>query len=283
MDLQENLNAVGLRRVSQSIASLSESSIRFDTALVNEDDLEIGTSKIGGSPDLPPDTPWPKWKERPLSFLAQINLAELTEFEPSELLPPSGILSFFYDSEQETWGFDPNDVGSWRTIFCTEPRSDLVRHNLVDDIPEYARFPACNLSFYQENTIPPIDTILIDSLKLTKQEQYAYFDFRHAYEESLGGVVHRILGHPDPIQDNMRLECQLVSHGLYTGDASAFQHPRRKELESGSLDWRLLFQLDSDDNAEMMWGDMGRLYFWIQKDALEIRDFERVWMILQCG
>jgi uncharacterized protein YwqG len=282
MNLQESLDAAGLGRVSQSIVSFSEPSIRFDTTQVNEDSLDIGTSKAGGNPDLPPGTPWPKWEERPMCFLAQINLAELAQFEASELLPSSGVLSFFYDSEQGTWGFDPNDIGSWKAIYSEESGSSLVRCNLPDDLPKYARFPTCSLSFYQENTVPPFDSMVIGSLGLSEQEQYAYFDFYDAYEEGHGAITHRILGHPDPIQGNMQLECQLVSHGLYTGDASAYQHPRRKELEPGSLDWRLLLQLDSDDKAGMMWGDAGQLYFWIQEAALKACDFERVWMILQC-
>jgi uncharacterized protein YwqG len=54
-------------------------------------------------------------------------------------------------------------------------------------------------------------------------------------------------------------------------------------LENGRSDWLLLFQLDSDDAAKMMWGDAGRLYFWITKQDLARRDFSNVWMILQCS
>ncbi|HUT87622.1 MAG TPA: YwqG family protein [Candidatus Heimdallarchaeota archaeon] len=90
-------------------------------------------------------------------------------------------------------------------------------------------------------------------------------------------------GHPDPIQGDMQLDCQLTSHGLYTGDATGYEDPRRAELEKGATDWQLLLQIDSDeDNAGMMWGDMGRLYFWIRKDDLKKRAFENVWMVLQC-
>ena len=59
----------------------------------------------------------------------------------------------------------------------------------------------------------------------------------------------------------MDLECQLVSHGLYCGDASGYQATRAKELEAGRQDWILLLQLDTDDDAGMIWGDGGMLYF----------------------
>lgn len=31
-----------------------------------------------------------------------------------------------------------------------------------------------------------------------------------------------------------------------------------------------------------MWGDCGRVYFWIQQDDLKKRKFGNVWLILQC-
>ncbi|MBN2239580.1 MAG: DUF1963 domain-containing protein [Dehalococcoidales bacterium] len=40
---------------------------------------------------------------------------------------------------------------------------------------------------------------------------------------------------------------------------------------------------NSDDDTGMMWGDAGKLYFWIKKDDLKNADFTDVWMILQCG
>jgi uncharacterized protein YwqG len=31
-----------------------------------------------------------------------------------------------------------------------------------------------------------------------------------------------------------------------------------------------------------MWGDAGRIYFWIQEQDLKNRDFAKVWLVLQC-
>lgn len=42
-------------------------------------------------------------------------------------------------------------------------------------------------------------------------------------------------------------------------------------------------QIDSDDEADMMWGDVGRLYYWLTADALARRDWASSWMILQCS
>lgn len=33
----------------------------------------------------------------------------------------------------------------------------------------------------------------------------------------------------------------------------------------------------------MMWGDVGRLYYWIRREDLAQRRFDKVWLVLQCG
>jgi uncharacterized protein YwqG len=94
---------------------------------------------------------------------------------------------------------------------------------------------------------------------------------------------HQLLGYPDQIQGNMQLECQLVTHGLYCGDTSGYRDPRAAELAAGAGDWRLLFQLGTDeDGLGVMWGDVGKLYFWIRRQDLASRRFEAAWTILQC-
>ncbi|MCA9404210.1 MAG: DUF1963 domain-containing protein, partial [Candidatus Omnitrophica bacterium] len=93
----------------------------------------------------------------------------------------------------------------------------------------------------------------------------------------------QMFGYPNPIQqDMMQLECQLVTNGLYCGDTSGYENPRALELAKGKDDWVLLFQLDEHPPSEMVWGDAGMLYFWIRKQDLAERRFERTWMILQC-
>jgi uncharacterized protein YwqG len=80
----------------------------------------------------------------------------------------------------------------------------------------------------------------------------------------------------------MQLECQLTSQGLNYGDASENNDLIAKDLKASASDWVLLLQLDSDDDVEMMWGDMGRLYFWIRESSLPSKRFDELWTILQC-
>ena len=91
-----------------------------------------------------------------------------------------------------------------------------------------------------------------------------------------------MLGHPDEIQGDMKLECQLVTNGLYCGDSTGYEDPRAAELEADASDWRLLLQVASDEDAGAMWGDLGRLYYWIRDQDLRRGAFDASWLVLQC-
>jgi uncharacterized protein YwqG len=99
-----------------------------------------------------------------------------------------------------------------------------------------------------------------------------------------GNSLNKLLGHSDNIQGPMEPECQLVTNGLYCGNASAYHDPRAKKLAKHAYDWVLLFQVDSeDDKTGMMWGDVGILYFWIKAEDLKNKQFDNCWFILQCS
>ena len=59
---------------------------------------------------------------------------------------------------------------------------------------------------------------------------------------------------------------------------------RHRELMTGSSDWRLLLQVDSSESETgMMWGDLGRIYFWMRETDLRDGNWSSSWLVLQCG
>lgn len=68
-------------------------------------------SHIGGDPNLPADTPWPERNGRRLALLARVSLSEVQQAQRLTWLPPDGALLFFYDVDEQPWGFDPKDRG----------------------------------------------------------------------------------------------------------------------------------------------------------------------------
>jgi uncharacterized protein YwqG len=127
---------------------------------------------------------------------------------------------------------------------------------------------------------------LPDDLPEVKYGTDAYEAYRRLCEELTeggGSTHHRVLGHPQLIQNPMELECQLASNGVYCGNSEGYQSDQAKVLEQGAADWRLLLQIDTDEEGPgWMWGDVGRLYFWLRSQDLTSLRFDNVWLIFQC-
>src|SRR5436309_15893649 len=106
--------AAGLTRQLKDVDVLARPSIRLLTTPFEESSLQVGVSKLGGLPDLPAGTPWPEWNGLPQSFIAQIHLDDLHSYDVQQILPRHGMLWFFYDALQQTFGASPEDAGGWR-------------------------------------------------------------------------------------------------------------------------------------------------------------------------
>jgi uncharacterized protein YwqG len=276
-DFRERLERAGLSYWADQIIALDRPSIRLRSEPL-DGFVPLGTSRLGGDPDLPASASWPEWKGKPLCFVAQIALGELPRV-PDQDLPADGLLAFFYDAEQQVWGFDPADRGGWRVLW-SEPHIRLERRPASDGVPANARYRPCQLTPTVELTHASPEEADIERLGMPRDEWFRYAEL---FDEEDVTPIHRLLGHPQPVQGGMQLECQLVTNGLYCGDASAYQDPRASTLRPGAVDWRLLLQIDSDDEAGMMWGDDGRLYYWITAGALARRDWESTWLVLECS
>ena len=235
-----------------------------------------GSSRLGGKPDGPPLADWPKRNGAPLAFLCQLDLSEIRRAGGPDWLPADGSLLFFYDADEQPWGFDPADRDGWRVIHV--PSGELK-----DEAPPRPIFPEKRLSAHSSQSLPQAnsDRIGVSLQELSDKEFDALFD---ASDEHYGRFpAHQVGGYASPIQgDDMELEAQLVSNGIYCGDPEGYQGPRAEDLKSGAEDWVLLLQLDSDDDVDMMWGDGGRLYFWIREQDARRADFGNVWLVLQC-
>ena len=278
--LRRRLGDVGLRDHAAALVSLIEPAVRLVPDATDGSPAIIGATKLGGCPDLAPGTEWPSFQGVPQSFIAQINLGEVAGMAGTEVLPDSGLLSFFYDAEQRIWGFDPADRGGWRVLHTIE--ADLVRVAFPADLRDHGRYQERRLRPRIETTFAPWASSDLERLGLESSQVDAYLAVvDEVYSND--GEIHRLLGHPDPIQGDMQLECQLTSNGLYCGDASGYEDARAPTLQRGAVNWRLLLQIGSDEGAGMCWGDAGCLYFWLHRDDLAARRFDAAWCILQCS
>jgi uncharacterized protein YwqG len=238
-----------------------------------------GNSWIGGRPSLPDDFNWPHWKGKPLAFLAQIDLAEVRSAGGPDWLPDRGLLAFFYDAEQSTWGFSPEDIGSWRVVHTDVRAPRPLAPPASADTIEYGRR---KVAMVLDRSLPTTDRVGVRPFDLSEEE---WQEVEAAIENMRppSSLDHQIGGWPYPIQnDSMELEAQLASNGIDCGEPSNYRTARAEALAAGASEWKLLLQLDSDDDLNMMWGDSGILYFWAREAEARAGDFSKVWMILQC-
>lgn len=237
---------------------------------------KAGHSRFGGTPLMTAE--WPTWDDKPLAFLGLLDLADFTGVETGLDLPPSGFLNFFYEAEeQQAWGYDPAHVDGWRAIYA-EPGA---AHEVVPP-PGTQSFDPVWLEVKQSVSVPDPGESVLDQLRGRSADELHVLHEELQEEGWPSGTLHQVGGWPGIAQNPIWLECQLAANGIYVGDSEGYADPRVADLEAGAVEWQLLFQVDTDDAAGWMWGDVGMLYFAIRQSDLERRRFDRTWMILQC-
>ncbi len=77
--LKDMLDQAGLATKYEIIQKYHSPAIKLSTKLIKTKTFrkDLGKTQFGGWPDLPKGSQWPMWQNRPMSFLAQINLAEM--------------------------------------------------------------------------------------------------------------------------------------------------------------------------------------------------------------
>ena len=231
-------------------------------------------SYFGGEPKLPPGSAWPTSAGgAQLQFLASIDLQSVAAVLVIDWLPNTGRLLFFYDTDAQPWGFDPRDRGGWAVVYA--------EGGAAPGAAGPAKLPTRFVSPKRIDSLPSYERPEVESLALPEPQSEWLIDFgADVYGDA---PRHQMGGYPQPIQgDGMELECQLASNGINVGDPSGYKDPRAAALEAGAADWRLLLQVDSDDEIDVMWGDAGTIYFWIREDDARARRFDRIWLVLQC-
>lgn len=251
-------------------------------------------SKFGGKPALPAGFEWPRYEAadeegetaaRPLSFLCQINLREVSAYDTENLLPKTGLLLFFYEQESGCWGFDPEDDGCSR-VFYFEDVDKLSATALPLDLKEEYVVKEYDLAFSSKPSYPSYEELEYHSDAICDWDDYDEAVENKGYE--INNERHKLLGYADPIQSEMLTECERTMRGLYCGNAESYRKTSKeeaREIEEAARDWTLLFQMASieDEDFELMFGDLGDLYFYIRKQDLKERHFDKAWLILQCG
>ncbi|WP_165248398.1 DUF1963 domain-containing protein [Paludisphaera soli] len=256
----------GLESRRGEIESLARPAFAIVTSAAGDDEPPVGSTRIGGRPDLDDSTEWPRHEDgRPMTFLAQINLDELPEGADRGPLPPRGLLSIFSAwGRQDEDGADPlppdgEPTPEWTCIFHFRDPSGLRRRSTPDGVNDFPAAPGVIVpivSLPQDPEEPDVEALGWDE---------ATWDAFSGLLCSYDFLQARRVGRP--------LHNQLLGYASFIQGFDPAAGEGR----------RLLFQLGSDDEAAMCWGDGGCLYFFADPEARARGDFSRVESAYQCN
>ncbi len=257
-----------LEPVAEQIRKLAVPSVSL-MAAPSAFPLSLTASKFGGTPYLPKGSSWPMCPSgKPMTFVGQLNFKEIFNIAASrnqELppdMPPKGILSFFYDMETMMPGFEKDSDKHCRFFWDPEPVEQIMM-----PVPEQFDAPIeCKL-------IPSVRMSLPSSSDRAFGLHDVSDDVQEEYDQLRAGILltpaHQILGYAAIIQDDP----------CYWASRSRVGH----ELGGDKKPWRLLWQIDTDENASgFMWGDLGTFYILIMDEDLKNRRFDRLQFGWQC-
>lgn len=250
-------------------------------------------TKIGGKPDLPPDFEWYYYEgtdyrdvkaNRPLSFMAQINCAEIKKYDKDNLLPEKGMLYFFYELMTMEWGFSPESKDCAKVFYYDGDLSELKQTDFPDDLDEECIIPEIAVDFQTFRDIPDYCETRLEIDDDEFDEFIEEYDDKR-YENFPDDTRIKLLGYADTIQNCMQYECEYNSRGYSVGSGiPEISEDEKADIRNHLQDWILLFQMGTIEigNFELMFGDCGRIYFWIRKDDLKNRNFDNIQLVLQC-
>jgi hypothetical protein len=211
----------------------------------------VGSSRFGGIPDLPRDCPWPELDGELMTFIAQINLADVSRVRSP--LPRKGRLYFFVGEVHTLCTVTEviySDVhGARLTPTPPPPGKPYVDPYIMHGrkpTPFGKRFPGCfdpdPISLKPYFSLPPADEWYWPDDEFLER----MFDLDSAALFSCS----RLLGYPNHLLNTLN---------------DGFERPLDQ--------WRLLLQVDSV--GQMLWADAGALCFFIKHGDLARGDFTR--------
>lgn len=201
-------------------------------------------SHFGGQPYFEKGEEWIKTDDgKPLEFIFQL-------FNNDEIELPKSIklIQFFYDWDEFPW--DTNDKG-WRVKIYETLNIDKIQH--IEKPAELDKSKFCEIKFTTVKSLPDWEGIEIYNSKAS--ELSCVLDESEPWG-SYQKVVEKLVGEQD-------YQSQLGGYPKWVQGEST---PKNSKDES----MKLLFQLDSEDNAGLMWGDVGLIYVFYDEETKQI-------------
>lgn len=243
------------------------------------------SSKIGGKPYLPKQEKWfcvdDGETSYPLSFVAQVNLEEVAKHDVEHVLPPRGMLYFFYDFMDESIGCYPKDKNHFKVLYYEGNMSELEQKEYPKELEEDFCIPEIPMRFSTRYEVPMCEEYNEITGKKVDYDDYNYVVESVGLDHDHDQEIFKLLGYADLCQGSMLTICEMVCNGISCGNFDYI--PLKPQYADKASEWILLFQVDviSNSEFELMIGDCGRLYYYIRKDDLMNKRFDKCWFMTQ--
>ena len=285
------VDGVARQHLEEDIANrwlgLTRPAIHFTTAGEGDHPLV----RLRGRPLAPADFSWPEWEGHgPLSYIAGLDLQAVAGagLEHGLPLPDTGWLHFFYfdgsydnfDSVVGSW--DPASLAGTRVIHVPGDAAPVAEAAPPDGVLEFGQR---NLAGQQVVTFPGWEhPVLRKEFQPPGADHCRWMSHpvnSDAFTEALSdlypdGPRHQLGGWADPVQGPVELEAAEAAGGAPVSESTTADN-------DAALRWNLLLQIDTDDDAEMMWGDCGMLYWMTDAGEAEPITAEHTSFTWQCG
>lgn len=273
------INEYDLLDIKDYIHKNMKNSIKIK--LEEEEDYKVvGSSRIGGYPDVPENFNWPKTKEGDfMTLIAQLNMSEISKYDLDNVLPKNGLLYFFMGIDEPAYDIEHKVI-----YFESAENIKLMKieeTTILEDDCEFKSFKASATSTVDIPNYAYMDYDVID-------DSDSYFDMEEEVKFSCGNNIGSIFGYPDGQHDDSELEAALkiiLNEGYhyspkekdklinyYKGDVN------KADEEISNI--CMLLEIDSENNVGFQWWDSGCIHFFIRKEDLINKDFSKTYLSL---
>jgi hypothetical protein len=202
-DVAAAARAAGFAHIAERAAAVSRPTLLVTRRLLRRAPAALGTSRLGGNPDLPSNVPWPRCGPRTQTFLGQLRLADLPP-EAAELRDRGGLLLVFTEvrfeslrsTRQGLWG------GRCTTVVHAPEGSPLTRRRPPRRAAVMHLRPA-SLRYLVRPDIPDVGmdyralAAPLGDVAVLETEVDRWWDLRASLHARTGLLQHRLLGYVD--------------------------------------------------------------------------------------
>ncbi|MCY9514330.1 YwqG family protein [Paenibacillus apiarius] len=285
IELKRHLEERELTAAEHYLLSACKQGVRLDLAQPDEYE-RTGGSRVGGYPDLPELTAWPVTEDgTKMTFLAQLNLADIAPHDSAQLLPQQGMLYFFLGMDEPAYNIEHRVIYAERAGTLQLQKPDGITALQEDkDGEEFRPYTVRSRSSLELPNYAYVDE---DALDIEDIE--SYYDLIDELADTSAHNWGCMFGYPEGQHDDAEVEAALM---LILNESYDYSPERslqkltahfggdRERAEQEVKDTIMLLEIDSSDPVGFSWWDCGVIHFFMRKEDMLKRDFSRTYCSL---